>query len=92
MRYKDSSLCIEQIADEGNLTVNYLGRKFKSVTGMSIADKIMEFRMNEAERLLLETDEEIKEIVFKTGFTNNSYFTSVFKKNFGVTPSQYRKK
>lgn len=49
-------------------------------------------RMDEAKRLLLNTDIPIQDISEKTGFNNDTYFSNIFKNKFGVSPLKYRKK
>lgn len=88
--YSNEELCITYIAERFGVTDNYLGRRFKEVTGKTIASVITEKRLTEASLLLVETDKSVKEIMLGVGYTNSSYFSAVFKKRYGVTPVQYR--
>jgi AraC-like DNA-binding protein len=47
--------------------------------------------MGEAVKLLMETDVLVKEIALSVGFVNENYFFTVFKKQFGITPNEYRR-
>ena len=58
--------------------------------GAGIAEYIMAKRMEKAKSLILETDERISKISESTGFSDYSYFSKVFKKTFGQSPSAYR--
>ena len=58
---------------------------------LTIFDYLFEKRMKEAEKLLRETDLHIYQIAEKVGFSDYNYFTKIFKKFVGCTPSQYRK-
>jgi CheY-like chemotaxis protein/two-component sensor histidine kinase len=67
-----------------------LFRKLKSLVDQSPRDFIKIIRLKTAARLMLETDLSVKEITFKTGFADPKYFSSSFKKIFGVSPREYR--
>lgn len=89
--FSDPNFCIETMANQIGVSVNYLGRQFKRVTGRSIIDKITSKRLEEAQRLLLETDDSIKQVAKRVGFFDNNYFTLVFKKKYGMPPTGYRR-
>lgn len=78
------------LANMVHLNQTYLSRLFKQKTGLSFTDFLTRVRLQEAKRLLLKTDRSIDEIAVATGFKNNSYFTSVFKKREGIRPSEFR--
>ncbi|MCQ2529184.1 MAG: AraC family transcriptional regulator [Saccharofermentans sp.] len=65
---------------------------FKSVYGNSIAAHIKEHRMEQAARLLNDTDYNIAEIASSVGYSSQSKFTAAFKEYYGVLPTDYRKK
>ncbi len=58
-------------------------------TGKYVSDFIMERVITEAKRMILVTDFSIKEIAFQLGFEEQSYFTKVFKKHTGITPTEF---
>lgn len=68
----------------------HLNRLFFSQTGMSMHKYILNLRMNEAKRLLLNTALPLNVIAEKVGFRNNTHFSSYFKKVTGLSPSRYR--
>ena len=70
----------------------YLNRIFIKHTGKSIHRFLLSTRINHAKKLLLNTDLSVGEISFKVGFNSTSHFSSYFKKEFGVTPAEYRNK
>lgn len=86
----DEQITIEGLADKVFLTPNYICNIFKEHVGESIIDYLTKIRMNHAKNYLRETDMRIYEIADKTGFNSTSYFSSVFKKMFGVSPKEYR--
>ena len=88
--YMQENLSINSIADLEKLSVAYLGRIFKEVQGCSIADYIMQVRLNHAVDLLTNSDTSVNAIAGQVGFVNSSYFYYVFKKSYEMTPNQYR--
>lgn len=89
--YSDPNFCIETMANQIGVSVNYLGRQFKRATGRSIVDKITGKRLEEAQRLLLETDDSIKRVAKRVGILDSNYFTLIFKKKYGMPPTSYRR-
>lgn len=89
--YQDSSLTIEKLAEMAGLSPNYLRNIFKSVTGISISNYIMEVRFDKAKELLLKTNYTAKKIAMMTGFQNENYFYHSFKKYTGKTPMEFRR-
>ena len=72
-----------------NMSYSTLYRKIKGVTGMSPKEFIRNIRFKYACRLLLEKTATVSEVAFMVGFTDAKYFSISFKKEFGMTPSQY---
>lgn len=90
--YRDDSFCVQSLSQMTRLSPNYLRKIYKQFTGISLSDKINTLRLEEASRLLRETDLSVKEIFSLAGFSNyNSFFTS-FKKFSSLTPALYREK
>lgn len=89
VNYK-SNVSLTQIADIFSLTPNYIGHLFKSSLGISYNDYLNSLRLKNACHLLLISDSSVKEIASESGFNSVEYFNSIFKKYYGVTPSQYR--
>ncbi|WP_339318946.1 AraC family transcriptional regulator [Paenibacillus sp. FSL R10-2734] len=89
--YMDPSLSLNQIADELSLTPIYVSRLYKQQTMTAIVDVIMDLRMQEVCRLLTESDLSVSDIAEITGFTSSSYLHRMFKRNFSITPIEYRR-
>ena len=81
-----------QIAELVHLSADYLSHLFKRETGLSLSEFILLERMEMAKFLLERTSLPIGSIADKVGYSYISYFDKVFKKTFGVTPKDYRKK
>ncbi|MBK8087714.1 MAG: helix-turn-helix transcriptional regulator [Chitinophagaceae bacterium] len=64
---------------------------FKTVYGVTIHQYILQQRIEMARQLLIDTDEPIKAIAVNTGFSNEKYFITMFKKKFLITPGVYRR-
>ncbi len=82
---------ISHIAKIFHYNEKYLGRLFKKTTSQSINDYINDERLLKAKHLILNTDEKLIDISLNVGFKNVTYFNRLFKKKFGITPTQFRK-
>ncbi len=88
--YPDSNLNLNAIADHVQLTPTYLSTLFKKYRNQNINNYITDVRIDAACLLLKNTAESLKTISMQVGYSNQYYFSSVFKKKMGVTPSMYR--
>jgi AraC-like DNA-binding protein len=66
-----------------------LHRKIKEIAGIPTADFIRNIRLNQAARLLREHKASVADVAYNTGFANQTHFSTVFKKYFGMSPSDY---
>lgn len=89
-RYNDNNLTLEGIADECGVSSVYVSRYFKDQTGYTLMKYIDTLRMNKAKELLKNTNLVIKEILQQVGYVDEANFMRKFKKNEGITPTQYR--
>ncbi len=80
-----------ELATKVFLHPDYLSHIFKSKMNISISDYILEVRICEAKRLLLTTNDSIREIAMSVGCSNIAYFSKIFKKATGLTPKEFRK-
>lgn len=71
---------------------DYLSHFFKEKTGMSISDYIADVRIEHAKNQLLTTEKPVSAIAFESGYSNMAYFSKIFKRATGLTPTEYRKK
>ena len=81
---------VQNIADEVNMSSTKLKTFFKAVYGTSMLQYLIEKKMVLAMEMLLNSDEQIKNIAMATGHENGSKFSSNFKKQYGKLPSQVR--
>lgn len=82
---------LEQVASVAHMSKEAFCRFFKLRTRKTFTQYLLQLRIQEAEKLLQETDLGIAEIAFKVGFENLSYFNRSFKALIGTTPLQFRK-
>ena len=80
----------EQLAGLVYLHPDYLTHVFKEKTGLSISAYILKERLNLSKNLLRNTDLSINTIALDCGFSDASYFTRIFRRETGTSPSQYR--
>ena len=85
-----NKLTLHEISDKLHVNSSYLSRKFKEKTGMSITDYINNFKIEKAKNLLQSTTIPIVHIAYNLGYTDQNYFTRIFKQFTGQTPSEYR--
>ena len=84
--YSDSALSISDISEKLCVNQTYLRKMFKSEMDMTLSEYITQFRMQEAKKLITETDEKLSSIAGKVGYSDVSYFSNVFKKFYGISP------
>lgn len=85
--YGITDLCLELAVSR-----TQLHRKLKAITGRPTSHVIRSIRLQKARELILQTDLNISEIAFQTGFGNHSYFSALFAEEFGETPTEIRRK
>ena len=88
--FRDTGIGAQSIAEEMGVSAAYLRKQYLTEAGISIGDKLNQLRMDEASRLLLETDQPIESIARQIGVENTKYFFVLFKKFKGMTPRQFR--
>lgn len=69
----------------------YLSRTFKDVNSQSMKRYLQKEKLEKAKRQLLSTDKTVEEIMYESGYNDKKYFYEIFKKEYGVSPGQYRK-
>ena len=84
-------LTLADIAKANSISVSYLTSSWSKEIGMSPIEYMHAMRISEACRYLKNSTQKIKDIAQNVGYTDEKYFSRVFKKHKGVTPVQYRK-
>ena len=81
---------LAELAAQVGLSKFYFNRLFKSAMGVSPSHHQINLRMNEAKRLLRETEKTVVEVALDIGYSNPSHFAQLFRKETGLSPSDYR--
>ncbi len=89
-RYLHDAITISHLAEATGISRNYLSELFKKEVGISLREHILNAKVEEAKGLLAFSGESIMDICTCLNFSDQSYFTKVFRKYAGVTPGQYR--
>jgi PAS domain S-box-containing protein len=84
------NICLEELANITHLSISALERRFKKYLGKTPKQFINEVRLENARRLLIETNLAIATIANDTGFADHSYFSRQFQKLFMQNPSEFR--
>lgn len=87
----DTNINLQQVADHVKLSPNYLSNLFKKEIQINFTDYLTQLRIEKAKELLLRTNMKSYEISEITGFSDNAYFSKVFKKLIGISPNEFRK-
>jgi AraC-like DNA-binding protein/mannose-6-phosphate isomerase-like protein (cupin superfamily) len=85
-----SDMTVQDYAAALNITQHHLNRVAKAVTGKTATEVIRERSLLEAKRLLTFSDYSVAEIAAELGYFDNSYFTKMFRKDVGSTPTEYK--
>lgn len=88
--YADSDLSLDAVCTRLGVSNSYFSSVFKKETGQSFISYLTEYRMQQALRLLLETNEKSYEIAEHVGYVDANYFSYVFKRQYGMSPAKYR--
>ena len=83
-------LSLDDVSKEFNISPYYFSKLFKKETGDNFIDYITSVRIEKAKELLISSDNSMKEICIEVGYQDPNYFSRTFKKNVGVTPTDYR--
>ena len=85
----DSDFNVERLTQEVGISRVQLHRKMKELTGISTSEFIRNIRLEQAARLLKEQKINVTQVAYTVGFSNLAHFSTIFRKHFGVAPSEY---
>jgi len=87
----DSELTLDDISKELCISPQYFSRLYKDEMGVNFIEQLTKKRIDNAKRLIEEGEYSIKEICYMSGYSDPNYFSRLFKKHEGVSPSMYHK-
>ena len=90
--HADPDLLDETIAAAAGLSESYLCTLFKQACGITVKDFVTELRIDRAKQLLRSTTDKLQAVALQAGFRDANNFSTVFKREAGVTPSEYRER
>ncbi|MBQ0106158.1 MAG: helix-turn-helix transcriptional regulator [Armatimonadetes bacterium] len=88
----DKDISLESLSREFDKSTYHISHIFNRYTGLTLPEYITKTRMQKATQFLLETNLNISQIAYRTGYKDPHYFTNVFKSYYNMTPKEYRAK
>jgi len=86
----NKNITMVDAAKEINMSYHYFSKFFKEQTGENFVDFITNFRILKAKEMLKDESQTIKEIAYNIGYSDPNYFSKLFKKSTGLSPTEYR--
>ena len=86
----DKNITLEELAQVSGMSPRYFCRVFKSMTGRTPIEYVNYYRIETASQMLITTGESVTDIALNCGFNDMSYFSKMFKKLKGISPSKFR--
>ena len=88
--YYAEKITCESLASRAYLSTGYFHRIFKSVTGKSPIEYLQSVRLEKGARLITLPSSTVKQTALSVGYSDMKHFYNIFKKEFGVTPNEYK--
>ncbi|MBY0010422.1 response regulator [Paenibacillus typhae] len=89
--YAQKGLTIHEVAKKNHVSPNYLSYLFKKNTGHNLWEYVIKLRMEESREMILHTDLRRYEIAERVGYESPEHFSKIFKKYYGISPSELKK-
>lgn len=90
-RYAEE-ISLQDVAEAVSMNPSYLSHLLKKKTGMNYTEYLIHLRIRKARELMRNTDDKVYEISEQVGYPNTFYFTRLFKRETGCSPSEYRRR
>ena len=85
-----NDISAKNIALAINYSESYIRHIFSEKSGENLSSFILKVRLSQAANMLLSTNQSVTSIAFECGLNDSNYFSTVFKKHFGLSPREYR--
>ncbi|TCZ76527.1 response regulator [Paenibacillus albiflavus] len=89
--YMQKGLTLNEVAQRNHVSPNYLSYLFKKNTGYNLWEYVIKLRMEESRKLIMTTDMRRYEIADRVGYESPEHFSKIFKKYYGISPSELKK-
>lgn len=86
----ENEIKLSKLAKQLYISEQYLSRMFRKINGVNLNEFVVNCRMEKVTHELISTDKTITDIAFSAGFTNINSFNRIFKKQYNVTPKEFR--
>lgn len=86
-----SKVSLSELSKELNYSLPYISLKFKEETGFLFTEYLQKYRVEQAVRILANTDKKVSEIAQLVGYEDTKFFVEIFKKYMHITPQKFRK-
>ena len=90
-RHYNEELMLNDISEYVNLSPQHFSKIFKESTNYNYVEYVNNLRISKAKEFMNNTDRTIKEICYQVGYQDPNYFSRIFKKYVGITPTEYMK-
>ena len=88
--FNDPNLMLQDVAKAVNMSNSRFSTVFSQQNGQTFTEYLIYLRLNKAKELLRQTNFKTSQIAREAGYNDAHYFSYIFKKNIGMTPSEYR--
>ena len=86
----DKDISLDDVSKVVNISPYYFSKIFKEESGLNFIEYLTNIRIEKAKNLLENSNLSVKEICISCGYSDPNYFSRSFKKNVGVTPTEYK--
>lgn len=84
-------ISLEEISHKYHFHPSYFSTLFKSIAGIGFSEYMQKVRIDEAKRLILNTNKKMSEVALCVGYRDAAYFNKTFKKEIGISPNKYKR-
>lgn len=92
MNFNNETLCLKDTAEIVGMSPTYFSKSFKDELGMNYTEYLAKLRMEKSVELLEDPYHKVYEVAYAVGYSNYAHFAKVFKKTYGLSPSEFRSK
>ncbi len=89
-KHFNKDISLDDVSREVDISPYYFSKLFKDETGQNFIEYLTNIRIDKAKHLLLHSDLSMKEICINVGYSDPNYFSRTFKKNVGITPTEFK--